>query len=57
MAFYRIESGSLIKSEDSLFGPGFDLLVQDHDTYEYPIYGWYWFDTDEEAQVSLNADS
>lgn len=53
MAFYRIENESLFKAEDNIFGPGYDLLLQDYETYEYPLCGWYWFDTDEDAKINL----
>ena len=30
------------------------LNAVDKDTYTYPIDGWYWFDTDTDAQVLLS---
>ena len=53
MAFYRVDNKYLIKVETNLFGPGFDLLAQNYDTYSYPVEGWYWFDTDEDASKNL----
>ena len=53
MAFYRLENGEVTKAEGDLFGPGYDLLADLHDTYAYPVDGWYWFDLDEDAQAFL----
>ena len=47
--FYKLD-------EILLFGPNFVLnkdyeLYKDHYAdYEYPIDGWYWFDSEEEAR-------
>lgn len=57
MAFYRLENGEITRIEGSLFGPGYDLLLDEHETYTYPVDGWYWFETDEETEVILNADN
>lgn len=43
-----------------LFGPNFVLnanyeLYRDHyDTYTYPVDGWYWFDSEEQAKDFFN---
>lgn len=53
MAFYSVERETLFKVEDNIFGPGYSLIIQDREIYEYPVYGWYWFDSDEEAETAL----
>lgn len=53
MAFYRIENGEVFRADGDLFGPGYDLLADQHDTYTYPVDGWHWFDSDEEAEAAL----
>lgn len=48
--FYKLDG-------DLLYGPNFVLNAQyelrrdTHDTYTYPVDGWYWFDTEAEARV------
>lgn len=50
MAFYSQVGEEILKS-DNLFGPGWNLFTVDKDIYTYPVEGWYWFDTDEEAEA------
>ena len=45
--FYNKEF--MLRAGKFVYGPGFTLLVADKDTYTYPVEGWYWFDTAEEA--------
>lgn len=53
MAFYRRENGTVVRADGPLFGPGYDLLAEQRGAYEYPVDGWYWFDTDEEASAAM----
>lgn len=46
--FYKLD-GDLIYGPNFVYGPNFELLKEQKDTYAYPIEGWYWFDTQEEA--------
>lgn len=50
MAFYKVETDYLLKAESDLFGPGWNLFTVDKDIYTYPVEGWWWFDTDKEAE-------
>jgi len=34
---------------------GFVLVKQEKDNYEYPVDGWEWFDSEENANEKLNA--
>ncbi len=42
---------------DFIFAPDYVLVAEQKDTYTYPIDGWYWFDTPEEAHAFLDAES
>lgn len=60
MAFYKFDngilsSGTFISGFDES-GNGYELFVGGHENneYPYPYYGWYWFDTEEEANVFFN---
>ena len=50
--FYKLEG-----QHNLLFGPNFvknsdyTLLKEDRETYEYPVDGWRWFDSEESARV------
>jgi hypothetical protein len=51
--FYKNEYGVLLHGSEDVFGPTFTLLRDQHESYEYPVDGWYWFDTEEEARSFL----
>ena len=54
MPFCKLDdNGELIVSPNFVFGPGLELRAELKDTYVYPIEGWYWFDTFEEAYSRL----
>jgi hypothetical protein len=48
--FYKYESEILLYGQTEVTGPYFDLLRQNHAEYTYPVDGWYWFDTEEQAR-------
>lgn len=50
MSFFKVD-GELHEGPNSVFGPDYLLLAENKDTYKYPINGWYWFDTIEEAKL------
>ena len=47
--FYKLENGELIYGPNFISGPGIEIWKEDKDNHTYPIYGFYWFDTLEEA--------
>jgi hypothetical protein len=47
--FYKKENEELLYATNIVEGNGFVLVAQDKDQYEYPVDGWYWFDSEEEA--------
>lgn len=36
-----------------VYGPTFSLVRANKDTYTYPVEGWYWFDSAEEAATAF----
>lgn len=54
--FYKLDpSGELLHGPNFVYGPDFTLLRELKDTYSYPVNGWSWFDTFEQAQAALLA--
>lgn len=53
--FYKLDPDGVTV----LYGPNFvlnssyELWKEQHDSYSYPVDGWYWFDTEEEAYAFL----
>ena len=51
MAFYKLENEEVQIAETCITGMDLDLHYLQKDTYTYPVQGWYWFDTREEADA------
>lgn len=50
MSFFKNDEGMLLEGPNAVYAPAFTLLKEDKDTYTYPVEGWYWFDSEEEAR-------
>ena len=53
MSFYRRIEERIEIAEQSVSGPGFDLRADEHAQHRYPVHGWYWFDSLDEAMDGL----
>lgn len=53
MPFYKKDNNELLVSHTSVIGPGFELYAETHDQHTYPVEGWWWFDTLEQAMAAL----
>ena len=47
--FYKLEENILLYSDGSLYNKNYELHQNLKDTYDYPIDGWYWFSSLEDA--------
>ena len=61
MAFYKLDPDSQNPTWSNVFvapnfvhTPSFSLIAVDHSNYTYPMDGWYWFDTEQEAKTFFN---
>ena len=54
MSFYKLDDGILLEGPNAVYAPSFTLLKEDKDTYEYPIDGWIWANSEEEAREFFN---
>lgn len=45
--FYKVENDEVIYAPNFVYGPYDDyrLFKEEKDTYDYPVDGWYWFET------------
>lgn len=48
--FYKF-NGTLMYAANWVRSPDYQLHINDRTTYSYPVDGWYWFDTLEEACI------
>jgi hypothetical protein len=54
MAFYKLDNNELQIAETCISGLDLDLHYLQKDSYTYPVQGWYWFDTEDEAKIFFN---
>lgn len=47
--FYKLDNGSLLFG-DMVTSVDYVLIVDEKDNYEYPVDGWYYFETEVEAK-------
>lgn len=52
--FYKNDFGDLLYGPNYVLGGSYNLYKAQKDTYTYPIGGWYWFDSEEEARIFFN---
>jgi hypothetical protein len=48
--FGKFEDNSFQWAPNSVYAPGFTLLIADYQSYSYPMDGWYYFASREEAE-------
>jgi hypothetical protein len=49
--FYKKQNEELLYAPNIVAGSGYVLLKQDKDAYQYPVDGWSWFESEEEARL------
>lgn len=52
--FYKNEDGQLLSGPHFVLAGSFSLYREQKDTYTYPVGGWYWFDSIQEACAFFN---
>lgn len=59
MAFYKQDGEtSVLIAPNFVFGPydSYVLNIENKDEHTYPVDGWYWFDTDQDASLFFNIE-
>lgn len=56
MGFYKKDNEQILEGENCIFTPNISMTKETKDDFTYPIEGWYWFDTKEEASVFFNIE-
>lgn len=49
--FYKIQNEEILYAPNIIEGDGYVLITKNKEQYEYPIDGWYWFNSQEEATL------
>ena len=53
--FYKLD-GIVLYGREAVESLEFSLYRDQKDSYSYPVYGWYWFDTEDEAYTFFNVE-
>jgi hypothetical protein len=48
--FYKLD-GSLLYGPNYVLNANYELRRETREDHSYPVDGWYWFDTEEEARL------
>ncbi len=51
--FYKLENGNLFCATKVVDAPAYTLIAENKDDYTYPVDGWHWFNSEEEAYISF----
>lgn len=57
MAFYKRINEEIQIANEAVYGPDFTLTTDTHEDFTYPVDGWYWYDTLDEALDKLPRQS
>lgn len=49
--FYKSESNFLLFGPNYVLNAEYKLFRETRDQHSYPVDGWYWFDTEEDARI------
>lgn len=52
--FYKNENGALLYGPNYVLNANYELFKENKEQYVYPVDGWYWFDSEEEARTALD---
>ena len=52
--FYKLDGTDLLHGPNYVLSGSYNLYKEEKDTYNYPIGGWYWFDSEEQARIYFN---
>jgi hypothetical protein len=55
--FYKILENNLQYQPTFVYEEDFSLWSGNYLIYAYPLGGWYWFDSEEQAKLFFNKDS
>lgn len=51
--FYKNDHGAILFGPNFVLNANYELRRETHDQHNYPVDGWFWFDSEEEAVIAL----
>jgi hypothetical protein len=52
--FYKYDSDELLHAQNYVLSGNYNLYIEQKDSYQYPIGGWYWFENEAKAREFFN---
>lgn len=52
--FYKLNNGILLFGPNYVLNSAYELRRETHEKNVYPVDGWAWFDSKEEARMNFN---
>ena len=52
--FYKLDQGELLYAPNYVEGQGYLLIIDQKDTYNYPVGGWIYAESEEAAKAILS---
>lgn len=52
--FYKNDSGVLLYGPNFVLNNNYELRKETYSSHTYPVDGWYWFDSEEDARAFFN---
>lgn len=54
--FYKNDYGTLLCGPNQVLSGSYNLFKEQKNEYQYPVHGWYWFDSEDEARQFFNLE-
>jgi hypothetical protein len=52
--FYKNDNGEVLFGPNFVLNASYELRRETHEQHTYPVDGWFWFDSEEEARQSFD---
>lgn len=52
--FYKNDNGELLYGKNYVLSGSYNLYREEKQNYQYPVSGWYWFNSEDEARMFFN---
>lgn len=49
--FYKNDNGTLLHAHDCVLSSDYELRRETHEVHAYPVDGWLWFESENEARA------
>ena len=54
--FYKLENEAVLYGPHFVLNANYELRCETHDQHTYPVDGWYWFESEDEAYAFFDVE-